>query len=136
MTSAKQKARVEYLRQVMRDISGVDPLAKSRKREVVAARCIVSHTLITEGLSHTVIGELLGVDRSTIYFYEDRILGYNFGGYEAELDLWSQFKDRIAAPYQENPRLEPVSPVETAEVHSTPQMVVSGEWKDTQKPEK
>jgi len=95
MISEKQKARVEHLCRVMRDLSGIDPMNKSRKRDVVAARTIVAHTLITEGFSHTEIGELLGVDRSTVYYYEDRILGYRFGGYEPEWDLWNKFKKAI-----------------------------------------
>ena len=95
MISEKQKARVEYLCQKMQEVSGIDPRGRSRKRDVVAARCIVSHTLIREGYSFTQIGELLGMDRSTIYFYEDRILGYQFGGYEPERELWDKFKRSI-----------------------------------------
>jgi hypothetical protein len=95
MISEKQIERVEHLCRVMQDISGIDPMHKSRRREVVAARTIISHTLITEGFSHTEIGELIGMDRSTVYYYEDRILGYRFGGYEPEWDLWNKFKKAI-----------------------------------------
>lgn len=92
MISRKLQDRLAQLRRIMLDISHIDPLIKSRKRDVVTVRMMVAHTLYEEGATEPQIGRLLGITASTVHHYKDRFLALYVPGWEAERELYNRFK--------------------------------------------
>lgn len=96
MISEKQRQRVKFLCLKMEEISGLNPMQRTRKRDIVCARMIVAFALRLDGNTLMDIGELLGVDHSTAAFYEWRMrMILNTAGYNAERELWEKFKKEI-----------------------------------------
>lgn len=92
MISTKQRQRAAYLCEVMKEISGVDPMANTRKREVVNARMMVAQALYDGGCIETDIATLLGKTHCSIHHYRKKMETIWLPGYDAERELWEQFK--------------------------------------------
>ena len=95
MISEAKKERAAYLCSVIKDLSGMDPLEDSRKRDVVSVRMMVAMQLYLEKFREKEIAELLHRDRVSIYHYEERWHALYMPGWEAERELWEKFKKAI-----------------------------------------
>ena len=95
MISEGKKIRFGFLVETMRRISGIDPLEKSRRRDVVTARMLVAKAMIDEGMTHQDIGELLGCDHSTVAHYAKNFNNIFSSGWAAERELWDKFRKEI-----------------------------------------
>ena len=81
---------------VMQEITGIDPIERSRRRDIVAARMMIAYVLAEDGASEIAIGKLLGMHHTTIHYYiTDRMKQLSLPGWEAENDLWNKFKKAI-----------------------------------------
>lgn len=88
--------RSKYLCEKMSDLSGIDPAEESRRRPAVTARVFVVRVLMLEGWSINQIGNVLGWDHSTIVHYRKKFFTFmEAPGYDAERELWEQFKKTI-----------------------------------------
>ena len=95
MISEAKKERAAYLCSVIKDLSGIDPMEDTRKRDVASVRMMVAVQLYFENYREKEIGELLNRNRLTVHYYRDRWLALFMPGWEAERDLWEQFKKAI-----------------------------------------
>ena len=90
------RRRAQQLCDTMQEISGYDPAEDSRKRPVVTARIFVCYVLLLEGWSEHRIGITVGWDHSTINYYRKRMVEIlTLPGFDAERELWEQFKKAI-----------------------------------------
>lgn len=87
--------RAQQLCAIMRELSGIDPMENSRKRDVVTARMMVAMALLHEGCTTMQVAELFGRNHSAVIHYKDRWLGIFMPGWEAERELWEKFKKAI-----------------------------------------
>lgn len=95
MISERKKIRFGFLVETMWQISGIDPLEKSRRRDVVTARMLIAKAMIDEGMTHSEIGELLGCDHSTVAHHAKNFNNIFSSGWAAERELWERFKKEI-----------------------------------------
>lgn len=95
MLSEKKKARFEFLCEVMKEVSGLDPLKDTRKHEIVSVRAMVAYQLMSEGYTCLAVAQLLGRNHSTVLKYKDRWLALFMPGWEAEREVWERFKEAI-----------------------------------------
>ena len=95
MMSEFKKQRAKHLCDVMKELSGIDPMDTSREQDVVTARMMVAVVLRNDGFTTKEIGTLLGRDHATILHYQDRWLALFMPGWEAERELWEKFKKAI-----------------------------------------
>ena len=92
MIESAKIRRADYFRSVMIDLTGIDPMVRSRKRDSVVTRMIVANELYSEGCTEPQIGEMLGVRACTVHYYRDRMLNIKCPGWGAELELFELFK--------------------------------------------
>lgn len=93
--------RARHLCEIMYEVSGIDAMAKTRKRPVVMARVMVVNALLSEGHSENSVGVTLGFDHSTINHYRkklDDILTLRC--YDAEREIWKKFNEKIQTKKQ------------------------------------
>ena len=95
MISDALRARMKKLCDIMQDVSGIDPTIQSRKQDVVAVRMMVIIQLLNEGNPSVRVAELFNKDHSTIAFYKRRMESIRFPGWEAELEIWNKFQEKI-----------------------------------------
>ena len=77
-------------------LSGVDCADKTRKRDVVSVRAMISRVLLAEGYTEFQVGEALGKNRATINHYKGKMRVFlSSPGYEAERELWLKFRGEI-----------------------------------------
>ena len=82
---------------ILRDITGVDALEKTRKREVVWCRNIIALQMSTDGFIQEDIGSSLGKDRATIAHCIKMMINAldNPKMYKDENSIWYKFKERL-----------------------------------------
>ena len=95
MIREKYIQRAEELCAKMRELSGINPMENSRKRDIVTARMMVAIVLMQEGCTTMQVAELFGRNHSAIIHYKDRWLGLFMPGWEAERELWEKFKQSV-----------------------------------------
>lgn len=96
MIRDRHRIMAERLIAVMRDLTGTDPLERSRRRDLVAARMMIAFVLAKDGASEPAIGELLGMNHTTIHYYiTERMPRITLPGWEAEYDIWLKFKKAV-----------------------------------------
>lgn len=90
------RSRAHHLCDTMISLCGQDPAEDSRRRPVVIARVFVCRVLTLEGWTEHQTGRVLGWDHSTVHYYIRRFKDImELPGYDAERDLWKQFKQAI-----------------------------------------
>lgn len=78
---------------MMKEVSGVDPMENSRRRDVVNARMMVAQALYDGGCIETEVARLLGMTHCTINYYRKKVkIFLECPGYDAERELWELFK--------------------------------------------
>lgn len=95
MVQEKYKNRAQELCGIMKDMSGIDPMENTRRRDVVTARMMVAIVLLNEGCTTMDAAELLQKNHSSISLYKERIKLLDVPGYKAEKELWEKFKKVI-----------------------------------------
>lgn len=98
MVSDRKRRRAEELRNILIEISGVDPMKNSRKREYVASRTILARQLYTERFTLLEIAEIFSKDHTTIIYYLDKWRAFSMPGFEIEQEIWQKFKEKINRP--------------------------------------
>lgn len=78
----------------MLEISGFDPMERTRRRPVVVARVIVCYVLTSlRRFTEDEVAILFGIDHATVNHYKKRMEDiFSLPGYEAECELWEKFK--------------------------------------------
>lgn len=71
--SYAQMMNVENIALIVESLAGADPLAASRTRPVVEARCILVAALRSQGWTETAAGEAIGFNHSTIHHYGEML---------------------------------------------------------------
>lgn len=88
--------RIRVIAKILLEISGLDIFDESRSREGVTARMIAAYQLREDGLTHAIIGALIGKDHSTVVYYIKRMDAVlHLPGYKAERETWREFKDKL-----------------------------------------
>lgn len=95
MISQRHKDLAEWYIFVMREMTGIDPMAKGRQREYVLARAVIAHCLEMEGCPLVNIARLLEKNHSTIVYYRGRFETIFTPGNDAEREFWEKFKNEI-----------------------------------------
>ena len=94
--SPYMRERALYLCDTMKNVSGSDPSADTRKRPVVTARVMVCQVLMMEGWSENQIGIVMGWDHSTVNHYRKRFKEFmETPMFRNERALWDKFKNAI-----------------------------------------
>lgn len=83
--------------EIMSDIIGIDITVKCRKKEVVWGRNMVAYQLRRDGLSLHDVGNILGLDHSTVVHCEQNVTNMlqNPLMYFEEMRIWKRFKDTL-----------------------------------------
>ncbi len=93
MISKIMEKQAELYYAAIKEMSGVDPLWESRKREVVITRIMLAYILLQEGWTCTSVGEFLRKNHSTILYYRETMVDFlSSSGYRNEKELWERFK--------------------------------------------
>lgn len=93
MTTTRISQRAERLCSVMHELTGLDPMERSRRRDLVTARMIVAWTLYEDGATETQLADLFGIRASTIHYYRNRYLSLGDPGWEEERELALRFRE-------------------------------------------
>jgi hypothetical protein len=83
---------------IVKDVIGVNPLEKTRKREAVWGRNVVAYQLCIDGFIQKDIATVIGKNRVTvvhcIQMMNEALKSPN--QYKWEYDIWQQFKERLS----------------------------------------
>lgn len=93
MVSERMKQRADFLCEVMKEVSGIDPKEKTRRREVVNARMMVAQVLLDAGYIEADVATLVGRDRGSVRNYREKMKWIHLPMFEAEAELWKRFKN-------------------------------------------
>lgn len=95
VTSAEQ--RIRALATVLNGLTGKDVLEKTRRAEIVEARMVLCYVCRMEGFSQHAIGEVLGLDHSTIHYLEKKMLvAFEYPRqYEGAVTLYNKLTNAI-----------------------------------------
>lgn len=95
-TTAQRAKR--YIK-IMHDLTGIDALLKTRRREVMICRAIIAARMLNDGSTTIATGNALGVSHSTVIYYREavkdmiQIPQY----YKGEYTLWQDFNKTVDA---------------------------------------
>ena len=82
---------------IMREVTGIDPLGGTRKREFVWARNLIAYQMYRDGFRQEDIGAAIGRDRCTVVHcvrsVEDML--DNPGLFRKEMGVWLKFKGKL-----------------------------------------
>lgn len=104
MISDKLRARMNELCHIMEEVSGINPLEKTRMWDVVSARMMVCYRLVQEHFRGTDIARVFDLNHATMSHYKKRMTYITFPGWEGELETWNKFIAKIQEQEQLNGR--------------------------------
>lgn len=84
--------------EAIRRVSGVDPLARTRKREVVWCRNMIALQMCLDGFVQNDIAEVLGLGRSSVVHCIDSMVTALDSPqiYWKEMEIWNKFREKLS----------------------------------------
>lgn len=94
----------QYYVDMMRRVSGVNALEKTRKREVVWSRNMIAMQMCLDGFVQNDIAEVLGIGRPAIVHCIDSMVYAldNQQTYWREIEIWNKFREKVYSQKKEN----------------------------------
>ena len=91
------RRRADRLFRVAEEVFGSDPREPSRSHIPVVCRCLIAVELMKDGWSSSMVGDVLGRDHATMFYYRGKYNDYlTLPGYEMEREMIQQFGEALA----------------------------------------
>ena len=96
LISTAMEDRAAALVELMREVTGIDPVQTTRRRPVHVARMIVAERLLAEGWTEEQAARIFGINRTTINYYRHKVATMlHAPGYGLEREIYQQFNNAL-----------------------------------------